>query len=102
MNDFEEVKFAPGERLFNAGDAADKQPSTLGSKIRSLLVGASVVVIVLGTFKMAMQLLDGDSPPAPAAEVSSPPVSLAPPAVDQAAPSTAPYLRRSSWRTSRS
>jgi CRP-like cAMP-binding protein len=24
MNDFEEVKFAPGERLFNAGDAADK------------------------------------------------------------------------------
>ena len=28
------------------------------SKIRSLLVGASVVVIVLGTFKMAMTLLD--------------------------------------------
>lgn len=24
MNDFEEVKFAPGERLFTAGDVADK------------------------------------------------------------------------------
>ncbi len=34
------------------------------SKIRSLLVGASVVVIVLGTFKMAMTLLDtGTTPP---------------------------------------
>lgn len=42
--------------------------STITSKIRSLLVGASVVVIVLGTFKMAMNLLDGGSaPPAPQA-----------------------------------
>jgi len=39
-------------------NAAGKEPSTLTSKIRSLLVGASVVVIVLGTFKMAMALLD--------------------------------------------
>jgi localization factor PodJL len=38
-----------------------KEPSTITSKIRSLLVGASVVIIVLGTFKMAMTLLDGDS-----------------------------------------
>jgi localization factor PodJL len=56
----------------------DKAPSTITSKIRGLLVGASVVVIVLGTFKMAMTLLDGESvfhihsaqsvgePPAPA------------------------------------
>ena len=43
-----------------AGDKA-KEPSTITSKIRSLLVGASVVVIVLGTFKMAMTLLDGGS-----------------------------------------
>jgi localization factor PodJL len=35
-----------------------KGPSSVTSKIRSLLVGASVVVIVLGTFKMAMNLLD--------------------------------------------
>jgi localization factor PodJL len=40
-----------------------KESSTITSKIRSLLVGASVVVIVLGTFKMAMTLLDGGSPP---------------------------------------
>jgi localization factor PodJL len=43
-----------------AGNKA-KEPSTITSKIRSLLVGASVVVIVLGTFKMAMTLLDGGS-----------------------------------------
>lgn len=41
--------------------------STFTSKIRSLLVGASVVVIVLGAFKMAMNLLEGSPPPAPQA-----------------------------------
>ena len=47
-----------------AGDkikADDKNASNISSKIRSLLVGASVVVIVLGTFKMAMTLLDTGS-----------------------------------------
>jgi localization factor PodJL len=39
-----------------------KSASTVTSKIRSLLVGASVVVIVLGTFKMAMTLLDTGLP----------------------------------------
>lgn len=54
-----------------AGDKA-REPSTIASKIRSLLVGASVVVIVLGTFKMAMTLLDsGSAPPMPAIESSS-------------------------------
>ena len=64
-----------------AADPAAQGPgSTLGSKIRSLLVGVSVVVIVLGTFKMAMKLLDGDSPPPPAAEQLQPAASpLAPP-----------------------
>jgi len=48
---------------------AGHEPSTITSKIRSLLVGASVVVIVLGTFKMAMTLLDiGSAPPMPAME----------------------------------
>jgi localization factor PodJL len=52
--------------------AGDKEPSTITSKIRSLLVGASVVVIVLGTFKMAMTLLDaGDGPQMPPMESSS-------------------------------
>jgi localization factor PodJL len=54
-----------------AGDQAS-EPSTITSKIRSLLVGASVVIIVLSTFKMAMTLLDGGSvPPMPAMENSS-------------------------------
>jgi localization factor PodJL len=54
--------------------AVDKtaEGSSITSKIRSLLVGASVVVIVLGTFKMAMTLLDGISMPSmPAMESSS-------------------------------
>ena len=66
-----------------------KEGSTITSKIRSLLVGASVVVIVLGTFKMAMSLLDGGSsaPPVPAVESSGePPASAPPPALDSAKP----------------
>ena len=48
-----------------------KETSTITTKIRSLLVGASVVVIVLGTFKMAMTLLDaGTAPQMPAMESS--------------------------------
>jgi localization factor PodJL len=39
--------------------------SSIASKIRSLLVGASVVVIVVGSFRMAMALLDGVTPPVP-------------------------------------
>jgi localization factor PodJL len=65
-----------------------KEPSTITSKIRSLLVGASVVVIVLGTFKMAMTLLDsGSAPQVPAMEDSSEPQpSVQPPAGDTAKP----------------
>jgi localization factor PodJL len=62
------------------GDTA-KGSSTITSKIRSLLVGASVVVIVLGTFKMAMTLLDsGTAPSMPESEISSEPPAAAPPA----------------------
>jgi localization factor PodJL len=57
-----------------AAAPGDKETSTITSKIRSLLVGASVVVIVLGTFKMAMSLLDsGSAPNLPAIENSSTP-----------------------------
>ena len=63
-------KAARGQQKATAGDKAS-EPSTITSKIRSLLVGASVVVIVLGTFKMAMTLLDGGSPPQPPAIESS-------------------------------
>jgi len=51
---------------------ANKEPATITSKIRSVLVAASVVVIVLGTFKMAMTLLDGSSAPAPAPAIENP------------------------------
>jgi localization factor PodJL len=89
-----------------ARDGAAKT-STVTSKIRSLLVGASVVVIVLGTFKMAMTLLDSGNPPQiPAMEDSSepqPPVqsptdSSAKPATS--APSTTPPAGRQSLNTS--
>ncbi|WP_167772309.1 SEL1-like repeat protein [Bradyrhizobium frederickii] len=63
-----------------AKDKGKEGGSTITSKIRSLLVGASVVVIVLGTFKMAMNLLDGSPPPAPQAmdNTSSQPAPQAP------------------------
>jgi localization factor PodJL len=67
-----------------------KEPSTLASKIRSVLVAASVVVIVLGTFKMAMMLLDGSSAPpaAPVVEnsIEQPPAAAQPPADSGAQP----------------
>lgn len=68
-----------------AKDKGEEGGSTITSKIRSLLVGASVVVIVLGTFKMAMNLLDGGTaPPAPQAmeDSSSAPAPQAPPPVE--------------------
>ena len=67
-------KAAQGQGQGRRQDAPrpNKEPSTITSKIRSLLVGASVVVIVLGTFKMAMTLLDsGSAPPMPAMESRS-------------------------------
>jgi localization factor PodJL len=69
-----------------------REPSTITSKIRSLLVGASVVVIVLGTFKMAMTLLDiGGGPQMPATEnASEPPPAAAQPAADDSAKPATP------------
>lgn len=89
-------KPARGAKAAIAGRAKDKGQgqaqgqaqqgaSTITSKIRSLLVGASVVVIVLGSFKMAMNLLEGGSaPPAPQAmeDTSSQPALKAPPPVE--------------------
>jgi len=73
----------------SATAAGNKEASTITSKIRSLLVGASVVVIVLGTFKMAMTLLDGGSVlQTPSVESSSePPAQAQPP---EAAPAAQP------------
>ncbi len=60
-----------------AGDKTN-EPSTIATKIRSVLVAASVVVIVLGTFKMAMTLLDGGGgPQMPPTENSSEPAPAA-------------------------
>jgi localization factor PodJL len=70
----------------------NKEPSTITSKIRSLLVGASVVVIVLGTFKMAMTLLDsGTAPPMPAMESANeqPPAAQPPAEARPASPAPA-------------
>jgi localization factor PodJL len=61
--------------------------SSITAKIRSLLVGASVVVIVLGTFKMAMTLLDGGiALQLPLIESSSEPQPSQMPANDGAQP----------------
>ncbi|WP_426411064.1 hypothetical protein [Bradyrhizobium ganzhouense] len=81
------VKAAIAARTKDKGQAkvqGQEGASTITSKIRSLLVGASVVVIVLGTFKMAMNLLEGGSTqPAPQAmENTSQPAPQAPPPVE--------------------
>jgi localization factor PodJL len=84
-----------GAAKIKIGDKARdaKEPSTISSKIRSLLVGASVVVIVLGTFKMAMTLLDtGSAPQIPPMESSSespPPQAPADGSAKPAAPAPA-------------
>jgi localization factor PodJL len=84
-----------GRAAKTAGDKAKdgKEPSTVTSRIRSVLVAASVVVIVLGTFKMAMTLLDGSgsNPPAvPAAENAAEPPSATKPPADSADKPAAP------------
>lgn len=77
--------------LNDAARAAAKAPvaasSPIASKIRALLVGASVVVIVLGTVKMGMNLLSSGDPmkSAPATETS-----VTPPPALQPSPSEAP------------
>ncbi len=78
--------------LKDAANDAAKGSSNITSKIRSLLVGASVVVIVLGTFKMGMTLLDNatQQAPAPETEISSEPPAAAP--ADNAKPAPAPAL----------
>lgn len=76
------AKAAPKDKggdKIKAEKAEDKTPSTMSTKIRSLLVGVSVVVIVLGTFKMAMTLLDtGSGLQLPMMEHSSEPAAPAP------------------------
>jgi localization factor PodJL len=75
----------------NDAKPGDKTPSNVTSKIRSLLVGASVMVIVLGTFKMAMTLLDtGSAPPMPAMEnQAEPPAPAQAPAENSVRPAPA-------------
>jgi localization factor PodJL len=76
-----------------AKDGTVKGPSMTSSKIRSVLVGVSVVVIVLAAFRTAMSLLDSGSPPpsAPAVEsvkesAKEPPPPQTPPAETGAKP----------------
>jgi len=72
------AKEKAGDKAKGGDKAADATQSTVTSKIRSLLVGASVVVIVLGTFRMAMTLLDtGSAPQLPPMENSSEPAPAA-------------------------
>ena len=84
--------------IARAKEKGQEGGSTITSKIRSLLVGASVVVIVLGTFKMAMNLLEGGSssptpqamqniPSEPAPQPAAPPVETKPAAPEQITPS---------------
>ncbi len=67
------------KRVASAPGDATTERTTITTKIRSLLVGASVVVIVLGSFKMAMNLLDGSTSAPTETSSEAPPMKLAPP-----------------------
>lgn len=89
-NDKASVKSGDKAKDTSKADAGG-EPSTITSKIRSLLVGASVVVIVLGTFKMAMTLLDTSSAPQmPPIENSSEAAPAAPSPTENSAPPAIP------------
>lgn len=78
-----------------AGTKPGAGGSTITSKIRSLLVGASVVVIVLGSFRVAMNLLDGVTAQ-PQASIEqpqeAPPPAAAPEAPKAQAPAPVPAM----------
>ncbi len=61
-----------------------------GSRIRSLLVGASVVVIVLSGFKLAMSMLDAGTSSPPAASIDKPAGKALEKSSDAASSITAP------------
>jgi localization factor PodJL len=70
---------APRAALKEVEQDNGKKPTTIASKIRSLLVGASVVIIVLSAFKLAMTLLDSGNPSSQhALDTSSEPAASAP------------------------
>jgi len=81
------TKAAPKDKGGDKTKADDKNPSNITSRIRSLLVGASVVVIVLGTFKTAMTLLDTPQmPPMENSSEQAPPAQAPAPAEHSARP----------------
>jgi localization factor PodJL len=75
-----------------AKDAKANGPSTTASKIRSVLVGVSVVVIVLAVFKTALSLLDGGSPPPATSAVESVKESAKEPPPPQADTGARPFM----------
>jgi len=80
-----------------ASNNAGKEPSTVATKIRSVLIAASVVAIVLGSFKLAMALLESGRPPhvPPAMESSSDLPQAQPPVNNSAVPAPATPLTTS-------
>jgi localization factor PodJL len=70
----------------SAGEASAKP-----SRVRSILVGFSVVMIVIGAFKIALTFLDGgDNPPAQTIEKSAAPTAAPAPAPAPVPPSPSP------------
>lgn len=70
----------------NVAKAATIGDSGISSKIRALLVGASVVVIVLGTVKMGMNLLSGNDSANPSLPAESSVTQPAPPPASDTGP----------------
>jgi localization factor PodJL len=77
---------ALNEAARNAAKVATSGDSGISSKIRALLVGASVVVIVLGTVKMGMNLLSGHDSANPSLPAESSVTPPAPPPAGESGP----------------
>lgn len=89
-----------GAKLNDSIRSAANKGGAISSKIRALLVGASVVVIVLGTFKLAMTFLDGQSTPVAQNTASKKiPIPAAPPIADAPSITSPTPIDRQSQRT---
>lgn len=89
-----------GAKLNDSIRSAANKGGAISSKIRALLVGASVVVIVLGTFKLAMTFLDGQSTPVAQNTASKKiPIPAAPPTADAPSITSPTPIDRQSQRT---
>jgi localization factor PodJL len=74
----EAARNAAAKATARVAAAGDKSTTAQSSRIRSILVGLSVVIIVIGAFKIALTFLDGSDSAPQAVEKSAAPAAVMP------------------------